>query len=85
MEEHKDLLFLKNLVEGIVKFPEKVELQRFTDELGVFLKMKVAKEDMGVVIGKQGTNVAAIKLLLKLYGINNGSRISLKVEEPDIV
>ena len=85
MEEQKDLIYLKNLVEGIVKSPERVKLERLTDELGVFLKMKVAKEDMGVVIGKQGGNVAAIKLLLKLYGINNGSRISLKVEEPDIL
>ena len=44
---------LKTIIENLVDEKDKVEISRVDDEKGVLLKVKVADEDMGKVIGKQ--------------------------------
>ena len=45
---------LKTIIESLVDNKEQVQITRTDDEKGVLLKVKVADEDMGKVIGKQG-------------------------------
>jgi predicted RNA-binding protein YlqC (UPF0109 family) len=70
-------------VEAIVKHPEAVSSARTSDEMGVFLQLYEAKEDMGVIIGKRSVTSSAIKLLTKLAGFKHDLRLSLKIEEPE--
>ena len=79
----KDQLFLESLVKAIVKNPDDVRIERTVDEMGVYLRLWVNKEDMGLIIGRKGTNADAIKHLVKLFGLNNQSRIAVKIEEPE--
>ena len=48
----------KNLLEYIVKnlvtYPEKIEISEAEADGKIVLKLKVAKEDMGRIIGKEG-------------------------------
>jgi len=45
--------------------------------------VKVNPEDMGILIGKQGATVRAIRTILRVVGLKNNARINLKIEEPE--
>lgn len=78
-----DQAFLEYLVKSIVENPEKVEIGRKVDEMGVLLTLKVAPQDMGLVVGRQGSTAKAIRSLLRIVGIRNNARVNLKIEEPE--
>ena len=78
-----DQEFLEYLVKSIVENPDKVEVTRKVDEMGVLLSLKVAPTDMGLVVGREGSTAKAIRSLLRIVGIRNNARINLKIEEPE--
>ena len=75
--------FLEYLVKGIVDHPEAVQVERKLDEMGVLLTLKVHKEDMGKVVGRNGGTARAIRTLLRIVGIKSNARVNLKIEEPE--
>ena len=75
--------FLSYIVKALVDHPNDVVIKRTVDEMGVLLSIKLNKEDMGQIIGRQGSTVRALRTLLRIVGIKNHSRINLKVEEPE--
>ncbi len=78
-----DQEFLEYLIKSIVENPDKVEVTRKVDEMGVLLSLKVAPQDMGLVVGRQGSTAKAIRSLLRIVGIRNNARVNLKIEEPE--
>lgn len=76
-------LYLLNIVRPIVTKPEAVEVIEKNDDMGVLLTIKVAKEDMGRLIGKQGANANAVRKLVRQLGFTVNKRISIKVDEPE--
>ena len=56
---------LKTIIENLVDNKDQVEVTRVDDERGTLLKVKVASEDMGKVIGKQGRIAKAIRTVMK--------------------
>lgn len=78
-----DQEFLEFLVKSIVENPDKVQVTRKVDEMGVLLSLKVAPQDMGLVVGRQGSTAKAIRSLLRIVGIRNNARVNLKIEEPE--
>ena len=83
MAQYSDQEFLECLVKSLVDNPDKVEVGRKVDEMGVLLTLKVAPEDMGKIIGRNGNTAKAIRSLLRIVGIKNNARVNLKVEEPE--
>lgn len=75
--------FLEYLIASIVKNPNEIRIDRTVDDMGVLLSLRVAREDMGLVVGKAGITASAIKLLVKLMGYKNGQKVSLKIDEPE--
>jgi predicted RNA-binding protein YlqC (UPF0109 family) len=73
---------LENIIKALVNNPDDVKITRSLDELGVLLKIKVNPQDMGLIIGRKGTIIQAIKTLMKAIGIKHHARINIKVEEP---
>jgi hypothetical protein len=51
--------------------------------MGVLLSVKVNPEDMGQLIGRQGSTARAIRSLVKIIGLKNHARVNLKIEEPE--
>ena len=49
---YKEVEFLEFVVKQLVSDEESVSIERIEDELGVLLTLKVAKDDMGTIIGK---------------------------------
>ncbi|OGG40116.1 hypothetical protein A3A21_01790 [Candidatus Jorgensenbacteria bacterium RIFCSPLOWO2_01_FULL_45_25b] len=78
-----DKEFLEYLVKSIVDNPDDVRVERKIDEMGVLLMLKVSPQDMGQVVGRQGSTAKAIRTLLRIVGIKNNARVNLKIEEPD--
>lgn len=82
-DQHTDQLFVEQIVKQIVEKPEEVVVERTVDEMGVLITLKVAKDDMGKIIGKSGQTAKAIRVLLRVIGSKNNSRVNLKIVEPE--
>ena len=76
---------MKQLVEEIVKLlvdkPEDVGVTEVAGEQAVVLELKVAKEDLGKVIGKRGHTAQAIRTLLNAAGMKAKRRYVLQIIE----
>lgn len=83
MSDFQDVEYLTYLVQGLVNTPDAVSVERSTDELGVLLSIKVAKSDMGFVIGKEGSVAKAIRTLMRAIGAKSQSRLSIRIIEPE--
>lgn len=73
--------FLKFLVENIVEHTDDIKIEKKDDELGTLLTLEVNEKDMGIVIGKKGATVNALRSILRLQGMKLGKKITLKVLE----
>ena len=85
MEEEKPnyQVVLEAIVKALVDHPDQVEVQRRLDEMGVLLTLKVHKDDMGAVVGRQGATAKSIRTLVRIIGMKNQARVNLKIEEPE--
>lgn len=79
----KDQKFVEDVVKAIVDNPDEVSTERTVDEMGVLIKLTVANEDMGKIIGKEGRTAKAVRTLLRVLGAKNNARVNLKIVEPD--
>ena len=83
MSNTADKDFLEYMVKSIVDHPDDVKVDRKVDEMGVLLTLRVHSQDMGQVVGRQGTTAKSIRSLLRIVGIKNNARVNLKIEEPE--
>ena len=76
---------MKELVEMIAKAlvdqPEKVVVSQLEGEQTTILELKVAPEDLGKVIGKQGRTARAMRILLGAAGMKLKRRYNLEIIE----
>lgn len=79
----KDKDFVEFVVKQLVDNASAVIVKRKVDDLGVFITVSVAKEDMGKLIGKNGQTVDALRVLLRVIGAKENNRVNLKVVEPE--
>ncbi|MEI6266487.1 MAG: KH domain-containing protein [bacterium] len=82
-EKEADQEFVEYVVKQLVTKPEAVVTTRKIDELGVLIELTVDREDMGVIIGKEGKTAKSIRTLLRVLGAKIDSRINLKIVEPE--
>jgi len=55
---------IKYIVQAMVDHPEQIEISEVEGDRISIIELKVAKADMGKVIGKQGRNARAIRTIL---------------------
>lgn len=77
-----DHAFLDYTVKALVDHPELVVITRSVDEMGVLLTLTVAPDDMGKIIGRDGTIAKALRTLLRVVGMKHNARVNLKINEP---
>lgn len=73
--------FVKNIVQAMVDNPEQVEITEVKGSQTTVLELKVAKEDIGKVIGKQGRNARAIRTILAAASAKIKKRTILEIIE----
>lgn len=78
-----DAQFVQTIVKGIVSQPDKVQINRKVDEMGVLIEVTVAPEDMGQLIGRSGTTAKAVRILARIFGMKNNARVNLRIVEPE--
>jgi predicted RNA-binding protein YlqC (UPF0109 family) len=74
---------VKELVEIIAKSlvdnPDMVQVNEIVGEQSIILELKVAQEDMGKVIGKQGRIAKAIRTVVKAAAIKENKRVVVEI------
>jgi len=74
---------MKDLVEyiakSIVTLPDAVVVNEENSAGNVILKLQVATEDRGRVIGKQGRVAQAMRTLLRVAAAREGVRVQLEI------
>jgi predicted RNA-binding protein YlqC (UPF0109 family) len=69
---------LKTIIENLVDNKDQVEVTRVDDERGTLLKVKVASEDMGKVIGKQGKIAQSIRTVMKAVAGKKDKKVNVE-------
>jgi hypothetical protein len=76
---------MKDLVEMIAKAlvdkPDEVSVEEAAGAYTIVMKLKVAKDDIGKVIGKRGANANAIRTILDAAGGKQNKRFVLEIVE----
>lgn len=84
-EIEKDLHIVNTILKTLVSRPESVRIQRSVDEMGVFMRIWVAPDDMPLLIGRAGENARALRMIVRMIGYRCEPKehITLKIEEPE--
>lgn len=67
------------LAKALVDQPQAVEVRQVVGDKSVILELRVAPEDMGKVIGKQGRIAKAIRTVVKAAAIRAGKRAVVEI------
>jgi predicted RNA-binding protein YlqC (UPF0109 family) len=73
----KDLLIL--IVKQLVDHPDDVNVNEISGEQTSVFELRVNKEDLGKVIGKQGRTARAIRTLLSAAAVKDQKRVMLEI------
>jgi len=74
---------LEFIVKSLVDDPTQVEVRAYKRGAQVILNLRVAKDDMGRIIGRGGRVASAIRTLLRVAAAQEGQRAILDIAEPD--
>ncbi|UCD31476.1 MAG: KH domain-containing protein [Desulfobacterales bacterium] len=72
---------VKTIVQALVDHPDQVVITEIEGQQITVLELKVAKEDIGKVIGKQGRTAHAIRSILGAASAKAKRRAILKIIE----
>ena len=67
------------IAKSLVDKPEEVEVRESEGKQGVVIELKVAQEDMGKVIGKQGRIAKALRTVVKAAAIRTGKKVTVEI------
>jgi hypothetical protein len=74
---------MKDLVEYIAKalvdHPEAVQVSQVEGERSLILELRVAADDMGKVIGKQGRIAKALRTVVKAAATKEGKMVHVEI------
>jgi predicted RNA-binding protein YlqC (UPF0109 family) len=80
-----DSISLKELIEfiarALVDKPDEVQVAEISGEQTIVLELRVAKDDLGKVIGKQGRTVKAMRAILSAASSKIRKRADLEILE----
>jgi predicted RNA-binding protein YlqC (UPF0109 family) len=75
----KDLI--KTIAQSLVDFPEEVKVDEITGNQTTVLELRVAKEDLGKVIGRQGRTALSMRTILNAASTKINKRAVLEIIE----
>jgi uncharacterized protein len=72
---------LEHLARQLVDDPDAVEVQEVRQEGATVLQLRVAKDDVGKVIGRQGRIARALRAIVRASGARTHRRVVLEIVE----
>ncbi len=73
--------FIEFIAKRLVDQPDEVVLQEETQDDKLVYTLKVAKDDVGKIIGRKGRTAQALRVLLTAVGAKEGRRVLLHVAD----
>ena len=70
---------LAYLAKGLASQPDAVRVEREERDGAVFLRVHVAPEDVGKLIGRHGRTVRALRTLARASGAKTGTRTLVEI------
>ena len=70
---------LTYVAQNLVEHPEAVSVSEQVNDSEMVLELRVAPEDMGKVIGRQGRIAKEIRTIMKSVAQRNGKKISVEI------
>jgi predicted RNA-binding protein YlqC (UPF0109 family) len=67
------------LAKGLVDKPDEVRVERVEKEGALVLELRVAPEDVGKVIGRQGRIARALRTIVRAAGARSNERAMLEI------
>lgn len=77
MDQLQNLVLI--LARSLVDDPESVEVSGTETDSRVDLELRVAPDDMGMIIGRQGRTIRAIRTVAKAASVKLGKRVNVEV------
>ncbi|HET6688426.1 MAG TPA: KH domain-containing protein [Rubrobacter sp.] len=77
MDQLQNLVLI--LARSLVDDPESVEVSGTETDSRVDLELRVAPDDMGKIIGRQGRTIRAIRTVAKAASVKLGKRVNVEV------
>lgn len=73
--------FLIDTLTALVDSPQDIHVDTTIDNMGVLMTVSLNQSDVGKVIGRSGNTVNSLRTLLRVVGMKNNARVSLKINE----
>ncbi len=70
---------VKVIAKALVDFPDQVIVNEVEGNQSIIVELKVAPEDMGKVIGKQGRIAKAIRTVVKAAATKDNKRVIVEI------
>jgi len=70
---------VKFIAQSLVDNPEQVSVNEVQGEQSIIIELRVAHEDMGKVIGKQGRIAKAIRTIVKAAAIKEKKKVMVEI------
>jgi uncharacterized protein len=71
--------FLQFVAQQLVNKPSEVDVREICGGMISTLELRVAKEDLGRVIGKQGHTAYSLRVILNAVATRNNRRVQLEI------
>jgi predicted RNA-binding protein YlqC (UPF0109 family) len=72
---------IEQIAKALVDVPDQVAVEAVDEDEGTVLELKVADQDLGKVIGKQGRTARAMRTLLGAASMKQHKRYTLEILE----
>lgn len=70
---------VKFIAESLVDYPELVEVNEIEKSNTIIIELRVAPDDMGKIIGKQGKIAKAMRTVVKAVATKENKRVVLEI------
>lgn len=81
---HRERTIVKELVEyiasNLVDETDKIRVKEIRTSQGTLIELRVARRDMGRVIGKEGRVANAIRAVLRVPAVRSGKQVTLEIQ-----
>lgn len=72
---------VEHITKALVDYPEQIEVTEEEDEENLVINLRVAQDDLGKIIGRQGRLIQAIRTIVYAAAKNQERNINLRLEE----
>ena len=66
------------MIRNLVDYPDDVYIKELNGEISVVYEVKVAEDDMGKVIGKQGRVARAVRAIMKSIASKEDKKVTIE-------